>query len=335
MKEASPARILMISVGLMLTALAIPETSACSIEVSPISVGTRFRVKVSSYEGPVEGLLMKLSTPHGPAQSMVTGRKGIAAFSNVPAGTHYLWADHDNGDAQVLDVNPSGPSNVTVPMRWPSIKPIHVRSLSGTVRAPDAIPGQLEQPVLSLELLDAISGRVLSSTSTTSRGEFDFGKLDRGVYFIHLKPYSAFHDNVQGLISVFVDPKAPSGADKLDLNLMWTSCGLMYMDLLRCPHPDLHVTKLAGHAGDSMGRRVPHVEIVLLDAARNPVAHVRTDPNGYFAFHGSLAGTFELRIDGAGLSPVHTPIHIEPTAEGLSLEIDAAYGVGCSEVRVN
>lgn len=315
--NAGAVRFLATVVMLFQACLAISSVSwACSITFSPISVGSSFKVKVSSYDGPVKGLVLNLSGPSGPIQSAVTGANGIAEFQNVAPGTRYLGADHDNGYNLQLDVKPNGPANVTVPMRWPSIEPIHVRSLSGTMRAPDAIPGRLEQSVLSLELLDGISGRILSSLNTTAHGEFDFGKLAPGLYFIHLKPYSAFHEQVGGLISIAVDPGAPSRADKLDLNLSWTSCGLAYTDQLQCPHPDLHVKKLEDHASDSMGRGLRRAEIVLLDPAQNPVAHVSTDPDGNFSFPGPLVGTFELRIDGGGFSPVHTALHIQPTAGG-------------------
>ena len=156
---------------------------------------------MSGYDGPVKGLLLNLNNPQGRAQSAVTDDHGIAEFSNVPQGTLYLGADHDNGYGAELDVKSNGPANVTVPMRWPSIEPIHVRSLSGTMRAPDAIPGQLEQSILSLDLLDGISGRILSGISTAARGEFDFGKLVPGIYFIRLKPYSAFHQEIGGPVS--------------------------------------------------------------------------------------------------------------------------------------
>jgi hypothetical protein len=298
----------------------------------PISVGSDFKVKVSGYDGPVKGLLLNLSGPQGRIQSVGTDDHGIAEFSNIPPGTLYLGADHDNGYDLHLDVKSNGPTKVTVPMRWPSIEPIHIGFLSGTMRAPDAIPGQLEQSILSLDLLDGISGRILSGISTTARGEFDFGKLAPGLYFIRLKPYSAFHEEIGGLISVAVDPSAPARADKLDLNLTWTSCGLMYTDLRQCSQPDLHVSKLEGRVSDSMGHAVRTAEIVLLDAAQNQVALMSTDSNGNFSFPDPLVGTFELWIGGAGINAVHTQVHVEPTARNASLVIDAAYREICSSV---
>jgi hypothetical protein len=185
---------------------------------------------------------------------------------------------------------------------------------------------------LSLELLEGVSGRVVSSISTKSRGEFDFGSLLPGLYFIHLKPYSTSFGQVEGLISVTVDPRAPTPA--LDLNLNWSSCGLMVMDLRQCPQPELHVKALRGHASEPGARGVRRLEIVLLDVAQNQVAHVSTDRNGDFSFPGPLEGTFALRIEGGGaINPVHNPLHIEPTTSAASLEIEAASAGGCSTVQ--
>lgn len=316
-------RFLAMLVTLFLASLATPAvSSACSLSFSAISVGSSFKVKVSGSDGPVKGLVLNLTSLDDRAQSAVTDGNGIADFHNVPTGTRYLGAAHDNGYGVQLDVKPNGRTNVIVPVRWPSIEPIHVHSLSGTMRA----SGQLDQPALSLELLDAVSGRILSSIDTTGRGEFDFGKIGPGLYFIHLK-------QMEGLISVAVDPGAPARADKLDLNLNFTSCGLMYTDQSQCPHPDLHVKKLEGHVSDSVGRAMRGAEIVLLDDAQSQVSRVSTDPNGNFSFSGPLAGTFELRIDGGGFTPVHTPLHIEPTTGSSSLEIEADV-LGCSTVRV-
>jgi hypothetical protein len=106
----------------------------------------------------------------------------------------------------------------------------------------------------------------------------------------------------------------------------------MYTDQAQCPQPELHVKKLEGHASN-MGAAVRRAEIVLLDAAQSQVAHVTTDPNGNFSFPDPLVDTFQLRIDGGGFTPVHTSLYIEPSAGNSSLEIEAAYGIGCSMIR--
>jgi hypothetical protein len=316
-------RLLAASLALILAGFATASVClACSIVVTPISVGASFKVKVTGYKGAVKGLRLNLTDSQTRVRSSVTDGNGIADFFNIPPGTQYLSADHDNGFGAQLDVKANGPVRISVPMRWPSIDPLHVRSLSGSMRAPNALLGR--QP-LSLELLEGISGRVLSNTSTTDQGEFDFGKLDQGLYFIHLP-------QLHGLVSVAVDPAAPARAEKLDLNLLVTSCGVMYTDQLQCPALDLHVRKLAGHVGNLAGSN--RAQLVLLDGARSEVAHLETESDGRFSFDGTLEGTFELRIEGEAITPVHTSIHIEPTAHRESLEIEASYGAGCSTVRV-
>lgn len=331
MRKVSLARFLAMLVWLLLIVASSSISLACSMDFRPTSVGSNFEVQVSGYDGPVKGLRLNLNGSQRRTLSAVTDSNGIAIFSDIPLGEQYLGAARDNGYNLPLIVKHNGPARIG--MRWPSTEPIKVRSISGTMRAPDAIPGQLGQRVLSLDLLDAISGRVLASMNTSSRGDFDFGQPVSGIYFVRLNPYTAFNVQVGGLISVAVDPRAPG--DKVDLNVVWTSCGLSYMDLRQCTRSDLRIKKLDGHVSDSMGRGVRRAEIVLLDEAQNPVVHLTTDPNGNFSSSGPLAGTFELRIDGGGFNPVHAPIHIEPTANASSLQIQAAYGIGCSTTRAD
>jgi len=319
-------------VTLFLAGIATSSVSpACSIEFVPTSVRSSFKVKVSGYDGPVKGLQLNLTSPNAPGASAVTDGNGIASFDSVPEGTRYLKADHDSGYGQALEVKANGPANAVIPMGWPSEMPIHVRALSGIMRAPGVVPGEAEQPALSLELLDGISGRILSSIDTASHGEFDFGPRGQGIYFIHLKPYSALNSQIEGLISLAVDSAAQAG--RLDLDLTWTSCGLEYIDQRQCPQSDLHVKKLEGHVSDPHGG--PPVRtgvIVLLDAAQSQVALVSPDRDGNFSFPDPLVGRFELWIGRGGFSPVHAQLYIEPTAISSSLEVEAAYGT-CSAVR--
>jgi hypothetical protein len=313
---------------LVVSILTAPAGWACSPAFNPIRVGSSFTAQVSGYDGLVKGLLLNLTDSQGRKRSATTDAHGIAHFQFVAAGTHYLRADHDNGYGVVVDVKGSGPANVVIPLEWPSVDPIHVRSISGTMGAPDAVPGQLEQRVLSLELLAGVSGRILATIDTAAKSRaFDFGKLAPGLYFINVL------GDIGGLISIAVDPGAPERASKLDLNLIWTSCGLMYMDQSRCPQPELHLKSLQGRAKGSIFGGHGWAEIVLLDATQAQVAHVRTDHDGNFSFSGLPVGTFELRIEG-DMTPVHTPIHIEPAAEASSLEVRAGYLTSCSEVRV-
>jgi len=279
---------------------------------------------VSGQEGPVKGLLLEITSGQGRDQPAVTDGSGIAKFDHVPEGTWYLRADHDTPSfGTQLDVKANRTAGVVLPMRWPSADPIHVHSAAGTMRGPGAIPGVIDQPILSLELLEGVSGRVLSNTNTSIRGEFDFGKTKPGLYFIRLQSF--------GLVSILVDSSAPAIADKLDLSLTSTSCGLMYTDLSQCQRTELHVNKLAGHVSDSSGGAMFGAQIFLLDTEQNLAAYASTDRLGNFSFPDPLVGIFQLRIERAGFTAVHRSIYIEPTAGSSSLEIEAGF-LSCGAV---
>src|SRR5258706_109790 len=131
-------------------------------------------------------------------------------------------------DGADLEVKLDGPSDVTVPLKWPSIAPILVRSLRGTIRGPDYLPGQSQQR-LSLDLLEGSSGRRLQSLQTNDSSEFNFESAAPGLYFLSLRPSGLrgwSGEQITGLVAVALDRSAPT--DHLDVDLGWTSCGLWY-----------------------------------------------------------------------------------------------------------
>jgi len=307
-------------------------SSACSVEFVPISVGTSFSVKVTGYKGAIKGLLLTLGDYPNQDRSAVTDNGGVARFRDIPPGTWYIGADRYASSTAQLKVSANSPKDVVVKMPWPSIQPIRVRSIAGTIEGFSAGPGR-DQPVLSLELLEGASGRVLSSVDTSKGGEFDFGHWEPGVYFINLKPHPVGFENAEGPISIALDPAGRATASKLDLHLVWTSCGLMYVDQSQCKHPDLRVNKAAGRVTDEMGRAMSGgIEILLLDESQTRVATALTDSSGNFSFPDPLSGTFQLRVDFGGFAPIHTPIRVDPAAGRSSLQIQASL-LSCSTIR--
>jgi hypothetical protein len=138
----------------------------------PVQVGTNFQVEVKDGGRPVKGLRLEIS---GQSRAFSdTDKNGLAIFRNVRPGLYHLSPDHDAGiaDGPDVEVRLGGPAD-TVPMKWPSVDPILVRSLKGTMRGPDYVAGQ-SQPPLSVDLLDGISGRLLRSAESDNRGVFSF-----------------------------------------------------------------------------------------------------------------------------------------------------------------
>src|SRR5260370_37694789 len=120
--------------------------------------------------------------------------------------------------------------------------------------------------MLSLALLEGISGLHLKSIQTTQSGEFSFVNVAPGLYFLRLNPSGLkgwSGEPITGLIAVAVDSSAP--ADHLDLELGWTSCGLTYTDRNKCSPSDLQVEQLCGQVHDTSGAVIPGADILLFD----------------------------------------------------------------------
>ncbi len=242
----------------------------------------------------------------------------------VRPGSYHLSADHDAGvpDGADLVVKLDGPANVTIPLRWPSVAPILVRSLKGTIHTPDQLPGS-PQPRLALDLLEGASGHTLKSLETTESGEFSLEGAAPGLYFLNLRP--------SGLIAVAVDNAAR--ADRLDLDIGWTSCGLWYADRSMCPRSDLRIEKLSGQVTDASGAAISDARILLFDRTETLVDELRSDSAGKFASPGPWDGPYELVVTSAGFTPLRTTVHMERRGNSSLLSplaVQLGVGGACS-----
>ena len=225
-----------------------------------------------------------------------------------------------------MEVKTDGPAGVTVPMRWPSVAPIVVRSLRGTLRRLDTPPGQAH-PIPSLALLAGVSGRILRREKTTEAGEFSLGTVAPGLYFSSLKP-----SGYEGLIAISVDPNA--AMDHLDLDLAWTSCGLFYMAPTKCRQSDIQIEQLSGRVIDVTGAIIPGAKILLLDPAGTQVEQLHSDGEGKFALPRPLAGTYELVVSRLGFSTYRRTVHAKPmddSTRSSSLTVQLGVFPNCSD----
>lgn len=312
----------------MLAAIAtIARCWACTLVYPSVDVGPNFQVEVQDEGRPVKDLRVEIRGYQGGHNQAVsdTDKNGLALFRGIRPGLYHLSADHDAGipDGAEVEVKLGGPTNVTVHLRWPSIAPVGVRSLKGTMHGADYFPGQ-SQPIISLDLLEGRSGRLLKSAQTSDRGEFNFEGVAPGLYFLSLKPSG-------DLIAVVVDPGAPT--DHLDLDLGWTSCGLWYVDRNKCPQPDLKIWGLSGQILDVTGAAIPGATILLFDHAQTLVERLQSDSSGKFASAHFLAGDYELVVSSAGFTPFRRTVHTESTGDSArrsSLTVQLGVGGSCS-----
>ena len=292
-----------------------------------VHVGPNFRVKVEDRSLPVKGLRVDI----GGGIRAVTDKNGFAVFRRVRPGSYYLHVPLDDGisNSPILDVKQDGPAEVTVPIRWPSVAPILVRSLKGTIRRLDNPPGQ-PPTIRALDLFEGVSGRFVKSEKTTETGEFSFEPVSPGLYFLSLKPSG--HD---GQIAIVVD--AGAALDHLDLDLGWTSCGLYYTDRNKCRQGDLQLDQFSGRVVDLSGAVIPGAKVLLLDPAGTQVEELHSDGEGKFAAPRPLEGPYELVVSGMGFSTYRRTVHAKPTGDSTrssSLTIQLGILGNCGASRL-
>jgi hypothetical protein len=304
---------------LLVTIAVVARCGACSVFYPDFQLGPSFRVKVEDHGRPVEGLRLEIGGTKGSRYRVVkdTDKNGFAVFRDVLPGLYHLSAAHDAGipDGAELEVKLNGPTNVTVPLKWPSGPPVVVRSLGGTIRRPGYLPGQ-PQPTLLLDILEGRSGRKLNALQTSERGEFDFEGAAPGAYFLDLKPsgpVGGMGDEITGLIPVVVDPHATH--DHLDLDLSASSCGLSYADMNGCRQSDLQTDRLSGQVVDPTGAVIPRAKVILLNAAGTLVEELESDSEGRFASPHPVTDVYDLVVSAAGFTPYRRIVRAKPGNE--------------------
>ena len=301
--------------------------NACTMVWQPVKVGPSFRIKVSSEGRPVKRLALKVNN-----KRFETDNNGLVYFREMPPGSYFVAADHDNGYASSaeLEVKADGPADVTVPLTWPSISPLRVSSLTGALHFSD-ITGQPLSGV-AIDLLEGISGRRLKSTQTTDDGAFDFAETPAGFYFLNVnKPFS-------GLIAVTVDPASPQ--DHLDLELQYTSCGLYYSDRIRCSAGELQVQQLCGQVVDAASASIGDATISLYDENATPklIGQTRSNAAGNFSMPTSVPGMYELIIASPGFTTLRKRVHVDASnrsacSRPVKVQLVVVGGGECSTVQ--
>lgn len=307
-------------------ALISPLTSyACSIVYPTVQVGRTFRVKVMDHSRPVEGLRLVLTHSDFSHDDLtqsasiysVTNADGFARFTDLTPGLFLVTSDHDAGvaDGVMVKVSIGGVVDATIPLQWPNAEPLHVRSLSGTLRGPEFYPGQMQVPI-SLSLLHGVSTRAIAAANTDSKGHFRFSDaVPPGIYFLRLNPSELRSqydgEQIEGMIVVEINGNAKESG--LDLDLGWSTCGLRYSQPRQ--HAEMRVSKLCGDVADMYGAAISKAQIILLEGGEDAdiLNQTQSEADGQFMLKGQHEGHYQLLVKSPGFGPFLRAVHLVPS----------------------
>jgi hypothetical protein len=159
----------------------------------------------------------------------------------------------------------------------------------------------------------------MGTTRTDENGEFAFAEVASGIYFLQLNTSGLkgpSGEELKGLITLAISRDARG--DGLDLDLGWSSCGLVYVNQANCQQNEVEVSKLCGDALDVNGAVISKAEILLQGNDGKILDRTYSDAVGHFLLPAEKAGNYKLLVQSPGFSPVRTTVHILSTAGSKS-----------------
>lgn len=220
--------------------------SGCSETFPEWTRGTDFSVVVTLNRLPLRSMKVILE-PDDVKDKLqriegLTGEDGTASFHTVAPGRYYVEASRlgiEVGPGTVI-VRPKG-STEKIQIEWPMRPEYQVLSVVGqfqhlTIEKKDPIEGVIHPRIdplanASLTLSRIDSEKMVEFTTTDLNGNFAFKTVDPGSYLLHVReetsPEAAYQ--IDDYLVINVDPHASRG--HLDLQLNWTSCGMIATDI--------------------------------------------------------------------------------------------------------
>ena len=160
-------------------------------------------------------------------QPVLTDANGYAHFERLREGSYNVHLEVENGTDESIHVNPSiSDPKYAIWLRWPSLKVLTANKAAGVIRG-GCKSAEADCPLsTNLTLIEGGTSRKVSAEAI--RGNFDFGEVPNGTYFLRLHPL--FEDKYgwepDGDIAIEVDHGAVEQALEIDVGM--SSCGLDY-----------------------------------------------------------------------------------------------------------
>jgi hypothetical protein len=99
--------------------------------------------------------------------------------------------------------------------------------------------------------------------------------------------------------------------ETLDLDLGWSSCGLMYAQ--RKIYPEVKLGQICGDIEDIEGAVVPNAQVLLLASSEHAeiIEQTKSGVRGQFALQERHEGTYQLLIKSPGFQPYLRPVEVQ------------------------
>ena len=354
-------RLVAFTISLLFFVALGPLVHACSYSLSTVQVTPEFRIIVRHGPTPIpriqveiydEGELDRLQDGREwtPVLKLVTGRDGTAEAKNLRPGKYLVETKGPGmGDAVYAQVGgKADESKNQIGLEWPFSRreTIKTKSLSGQLISNNPwTPFQNVQ----VQLWTAGLEKPLAIKDTGPQGRFHFDETRPGIYVIRIQGrQDAVNPNnqVEGDLSVELDPSAPDAVASLFLRLAESSCGIEYSS---CPlSNDASIATAARrfqvvYGPDVRGEHpwIDNARFKLLDDHGAAIAEGRTDSKGMAGLPSEFLGKATLVVASSGLTTIQQTLDLLPPDEGApGLVVSLAFlgatesGDHCSEVRL-
>jgi hypothetical protein len=174
----------------------------------------------------------------------------------------------------------------------------------------------------SLELRDALTGRVVGTSRSMDSGEFAFPGVANGLYLLNLK------DGEAGEFAIGISPSAH--ADHLDLELAPGPCGSFFTDRSRCPDPVFRTSQFSGDVTDGSGGFIPGANVILRNNVGAVIEQIQTGESGEFALTRTLSAAATVEIEALGFTTLRGTV--EPANRPQRFQVGLGVAGSCHKV---
>jgi len=170
----------------------------------------------------------------------VTNGAGVASFQRLGPGRYLVSTRQPLGNQESLEVvvtnDTRKPREERLSLRWPRQEVIHTKSLRGAfVSFADVDEPSIPLEGIRVALLEGYSGRDVGTYVTEPDGNFAFGGMSPGLYFLRLTEVSPGvrrpwgRQEIIGDIAVELNPTEAVAPDSIAMKIAVSDCArLMY-----------------------------------------------------------------------------------------------------------